>query len=230
VVTKRVVGAVAAIAWLTAASMVMAQAPVKVVVGGIGAPEDRPWEVVVGGVAVAPLSDSADRFAIGGGGDVGVMWNFTRQMAVRADFVYAAVTSRAEWTSKATIPATVSSRMLFGTADFVFKAPQGRARIYVLGGVGLYRRSVNVQSASAGQASLCDPWWLVCEPNSVGVGQVTGARSTTDVGVNIGAGVTIGWAFIEGRYHFMWGPTFTTATGETMATGKYFPVTVGVRF
>jgi hypothetical protein len=222
---------VAAGVCLAAASAALAQGTAsQVVIGGVSTPEDNRWEVVVGGVAIAPLSDSADRFALGGGGDVGAMWNFGRQMAIRVDLAAAAVSPKDEWTVKAAIPATVSANMQFGTVDFVFKAPQGPARIYVLGGAGLYRRAVSLSSTSVGHDSLCDPWWLVCETGTVPVSQITGSRSTTDFGVNVGAGVAIGRYFIEARYHFMWGPHFATTAGDVMATGKYFPVTVGARF
>jgi hypothetical protein len=77
---------------------------------------------------------------------------------------------------------------------------------------------------------VCDPWWLVCYPQPVPVERVLGSRSTTDVGMNVGAGLTAGMFFAEIRYHFMGGPEFTTSNGSRTANGKFLPLTVGVTF
>jgi hypothetical protein len=100
----------------------------------------------------------------------------------------------------------------------------------MLAGVGLYRRSVALTTSGAGFVTVCDPWWFVCDPQPAPVERVVGSRSTTDFGVNVGAGLTAGMFFAEIRYHYMWGPTFTTPSGSQKATGKFLPLTVGVNF
>jgi hypothetical protein len=112
----------------------------------------------------------------------------------------------------------------------MFQAPPGPVRLYMLAGVGLYRRSVTLTTSGTGLVTVCDPWWFVCDLQPVPAERVVGSRSTTDVGVNVGAGVTVRMLFAEIRYHYIWGPTFSTPSGTQKATGKFLPLTVGVNF
>ncbi len=179
----------------------------------------------VGGVVMAPLSDTADRFGIGYGFNAGLTWNVLGPFGLRVDYVWSGIEPK---TDQLPVvggrPLDVSSSIQFGTADIVFQSQPAPVRLYVLAGGGIYRRQVSV-SVPAGE-SVCDPWLLVCGP----VTGVNATRSTTDVGVNVGFGLTFSRVFVEGRYHFMWGPDYDTADGTITATGKFFPLTVGVRF
>jgi hypothetical protein len=73
------------------------------------------------------------------------------------------------------------------------------------------------------------------------VNRVVGSRSTTDIGFNLGGGVTLGNFFVEARYHFARGPEFdvpggiptprgVTTAGRFRANGHYLPITAGFRF
>jgi len=64
----------------------------------------------------------------------------------------------------------------------------------------------------------------------VAASSVAGTNSSTDVGVNVGAGFTAGKFFAEVRYHYMTGPSYSTPSGTQKATGKFFPLIVGARF
>ena len=56
-------------------------------------------------------------------------------------------------------------------------------------------------------------------------------RSSTDLGVNVGAGFTYKLLFVEARYHYVFGPEFTRADGTTAkANSQFFPLTIGLRF
>jgi hypothetical protein len=185
----------------------------------------KPIDIHVGGVVMAPLSDTADRFGVGYGFNAGLTWNVLGPFGLRADYVWSSIEPKTdELPVVGGRPLDVSGSIQFGTADVVFQAPPGRVRLYVLAGGGLYRRQVSV-SVPAGE-SICDPWLLVCGP----VTGTNATRSTTDFGVNVGFGLTFSRVFVEGRYHFMWGPDYDTAAGTLTATGKFFPLTVGVRF
>ena len=192
--------------------------------------QNGPIAVTVGAVAVGPLSGSARQFTPGLGVDFGVTWNLGEQIGLRFDYVTATLGAQDTPQFPASVPVRVEPRMQFGTANIVFRAPAEKVRIYVTGGVGAYHRSVSLNVATSGPISICNPWWFVCFPGPVIAGQVSATRSTTDLGVNVGAGLATGRFFAEMRYHYVWGPTFTTAAGPVRATGKFLPLIVGVRF
>jgi len=192
------------------------------VAGGVSAQE----RAIQGSAALtmtAPLSGTADYFTPGFGGTAGVLWNLGEQYGVRADATWSTLTPKHS-------PFDVSGRVQFATADFFFQAPPGRARIYVLGGVGVYRRSATVAGAGPANTPVCVPWWFVCQSGTGVASAAAGTRSTTNVGVNVGFGVSSGRFFGELRFHYADGPTFATPTGDVPATGKFLPLTVGARF
>lgn len=193
--------------------------------------QDGPVTVFVGASAIGPLSGTADRFSIGFGVDVGASYSINEQMSIRADWVFGQFGQSGEW-PEPPLPVDFDTtlRAQFATADFVFHGPPGRARLYVMAGVGVYVRRVEVKGSGTGQVDVCDPWWFVCTGGEVGAAQVLGTRSHTSIGVNVGAGVRFSRYFVEGRYHYADGPTFDTPEGRQTATGKFFPVTFGVTF
>jgi hypothetical protein len=71
--------------------------------------------------------------------------------------------------------------------------------------------------------------------------RVVGARSSTDFGVNGGAGVNVRLGrssslFVEARYHYVWGPEADAAgieparSGSTNGNNEFFPLVIGFRF
>ena len=195
------------------------------------AAQEKPLSLTVGGAVVGPLSASADRFSTGAGINIGATWHINNQAGVKVDYVWSTLGVQGDWPVPLTAePIQIKPRIQFITAAFMFQAPPGPVRLYMLAGVGLYRRSVTLATSGTGFVTVCDPWWFVCDPQPVPVERVVGSRSTTDFGVNVGAGLTAGMFFAEIRYHYMWGPTFTTPSGIQKATGKFLPLTVGVNF
>jgi opacity protein-like surface antigen len=197
--------------------------------------------ITVGAIAVGPLSGSARQFTLGLGVDLGVTWNIGEQIGLRFDYVQAALGAKDTPQYPAVIPldsdprgrvapTEVHPRMKFGTASVVFQAPVQKVRIYVTGGVGVYRRSVSLTVSTPGLVSVCNPWWFVCFPGPVTADRVSATRSTTNLGVNVGAGLAISRFFVETRYHYVWGQTFSTAGGPVRASGKFLPIVLGARF
>lgn len=193
--------------------------------------QDGPATIFIGASAIGPLSGTADRFSIGFGVDIGASYNINEQMSIRGDWVFGQFGQSGEW-PEPPLPVVfdTSLRAQFATANFVFHGPPGRARLYVMAGVGVYFRRVDVTGSSTGQVEVCDPWWFVCTGGEVGAAQVLGTRSHTSIGVNVGVGVRFSRYFVEGRYHYAGGPTYDTPSGSQTATGKFFPVTFGVTF
>ena len=193
--------------------------------------QDKPVSITLGGAVVGPLSDSADRFSPGLGATAGAAWNLTEQAVVRFDVLWSRFGAQDDWPKPPLdLQVSVKPRFQFASAAFMFQAPPGRVRAYILAGAGLYRRSVTLTASGGGSASVCDPYWFVCEPGDVSAGRLSGSRSSTDLGVNVGVGVRSGMFFAEIRYHSTWGPEFATPGGRARATGRFLPLTVGVMF
>lgn len=94
--------------------------------------------------------------------------------------------------------------------------PHGPVGIYLIGGAGVYHRTIEFTQPAAGAFTGFDPFF----------GPVTGSESTVKGGANGGAGIEIGFshhikAFAEARYHNM----YTQGRNTT-----YLPVTVGFRW
>lgn len=193
--------------------------------------QDRPASIFIGATAIGPLSGTADRFSIGFGVDAGASFTITEQISIRGDWVFGHLGGAGDWPQPPlSVAFDTKLRTQFATVDVVFAGPPARAQLYVMGGVGVYFRTVDVTGISSERVAVCDPWWFVCSDGEVSSAQVAGSRSHTSFGVNVGAGVRVGRFFVEGRYHYAGGPTFETPVGRQAATGKFFPVTVGVVF
>ena len=179
----------------------------------------------VGGAIVAPLSGTADNFSMGIGIGASATWHISDQLGLQFDYLYSGLGGK-------DAPATFGAklRMQYGTAAFVLQAPPGPVRVYVIAGGGLYHRSVELTSSATGTVSVCNPWWFVCTSQPVPASTAAGSHASTDVGFNVGAGFTAGRFFAEARYHYAFGPSYSTPSGTQKATGKFFPLTVGIRF
>jgi hypothetical protein len=198
---------------------------------GSAAAQDKPFSVMAGGALVAPLSASADRFSAGVGFMVGGTWHFNDHLGLTADYVWSTLGAKEDWQGLvASRPVQITPRIQFSTVSVRFQAPPGPIRLYVLAGAGIYHRTVKLATTGSGDVTVCDPWWFVCTPGPVPVGSVNRTQSSTDPGITVGTGFTAGMFFAEIRYHYMWGPSYTTPAGNQSATGKFLPLTVGLVF
>jgi opacity protein-like surface antigen len=136
-------------------------------------------------------------------------------------------------------PFYADMNMQYGNFNLVVRPPvQGAAHPYFIAGVGVYYRPVKVTTPSVGYVpGYCDPWWYYCVPGGwVPVDAIVGSRSSTDFGMDFGAGVNVKLGdsvavYVEGRYHYIWGPSYKDQSGnDKKATGQFFPITFGLRF
>jgi len=137
-------------------------------------------------------------------------------------------------------PFFADMNMQYGNFNLVFRPQmEGAARPYVVAGVGVYYRPVKVTTPSVGYVpGYCDPWWYYCVPGGwVPVDAIVGERSSTDFGMDFGAGVNVMLGdsaafYMEARYHYIWGPEVKDSTGTSYgkATGQFLPITFGLRF
>jgi opacity protein-like surface antigen len=201
--------------------------------------QDRPVTFNVGAGPIIPTGDVADRFDTGVTVPFGVTFNIGENVGIQGEYSYSWMNGPdATITPIGGDPTLLESNhsMHMGNANVVFKpTTSGPVGGYALGGIGVYRREVELTTPAVGLVTVCDPFWYVCFPTAVPVDQVVGSRSTTDFGINFGGGVTFARRFyVEVRYHYIWGPEFerpeALGGGTVNANGHYVPIIFGVRF
>jgi opacity protein-like surface antigen len=210
------------------------------------AQDERPVQVNIGGSVVMPLSDVKDRFGTGGGFNIGVIIvpPAIPHFAIQAEYSYnhlagedksipISITPGGALTSSALIQS--HHNMQYIDLNGIVRGA-GEVSPYVIGGFGMYYRNVNLTTPDVGYTTWCDPYWYVCYPTAVAIDRVIGERSSWDPGIDLGGGLSFklgdtGRFYVETRWHYMWGPTFTDTAGvEHKANGQYLPVTFGFRF
>jgi opacity protein-like surface antigen len=128
--------------------------------------------------------------------------------------------------------------MQYGDFDVVFRPmPEKKASVYFMAGMGVYYRPVKVTTPALGYVpGYCDPFWYYCSPGGyVPVDKIVGSRSSTDFGYNIGGGVNFrlgesASAYVEMRYHYIWGPKYEVSGTSYDSNSAFFPLTFGIRF
>jgi opacity protein-like surface antigen len=134
-----------------------------------------------------------------------------------------------------------SMNMQWGAFNLVVgpKAEAGKARPYLVVGPGVYYRKVEATTPGVGYIPpYCSPWWYWCYPGGlVPVDKILGSASMTNLGINVGGGVSFpvgdsASIYFEARYHYIWGSELTDSSGKSYgkATGQFFPITAGIRF
>lgn len=231
---------------------------VLLVVIGTAAPalaqDDKPVDVNIGFGATFPTSGFKDSFDTGWNGTIGATFNINQHLGVQGEYTYARMNGPEKTILVSPSPGGITSNQLIesnqqmhiGAVNLVYKSHGRDSAVggYVLGGLGLYHRMIQLTSPAVGFTTFCDPYWYVCYPAAVSVDNILGDRSSNDFGVDFGGGVTFGREakfYVEMRYHYVWGPTITppnsnlpaggtTCSGGCSSNAAYFPVTFGVRF
>jgi hypothetical protein len=201
--------------------------------------QDKPVTFNVGVGVILPQGDVGDRFDAGVNVPIGVTFNISETVGIQGEYSYSWMggpdgTVTPIGGSPTLLESNHSIHM--GSANVKF-SPQTSGAVggYLLGGLGIYHRSVELTTPAVGLVTVCDPWWYVCYPVAVEVDQVVGSRSTNDFGVNFGGAVTFARRFyVEARFHYVWGPEFERPEifggGRVKANGYYFPINFGVLF
>ncbi|HVH29645.1 MAG TPA: outer membrane beta-barrel protein [Vicinamibacterales bacterium] len=216
--------------------------------------QDRPAGVNFGGGWTFPVSGLNDAFDIGWNAGIGGTFNISPTVGFQAEYMYHRMGGPDRpilIASNPDLPATTSGiiesnhQIHSGTFNLVYQTPRGGSAVggYVLGGVGIYHRLVQLTTPSVGYTTICDPYWYVCYPTLVSVDRIIGDRSSNDFGINIGGGVTFGTDgqfYVEMRYHYVWGPKVETQVNplngtdvcpnECSTNAQYFPLTLGFRW
>jgi hypothetical protein len=104
--------------------------------------------------------------------------------------------------------------------------PVGPVNLYVIGGGGWYRRTVEFTRPTTQLVTVYDPWWGYFGNAVVPANQILGSVTRDAGGVNVGGGVSFAAGhrtriYAESRWHRAYhNPTNTTIV----------PITIGLRF
>jgi opacity protein-like surface antigen len=215
------------------------------------AQDDKPVQFTIGGGYTAVLGAASDRVGSGGNFTLGVLFKPSPVFGIQGEYGWNGMkqkqlslpVSGAPGGSAVPTDFFADANMQYGAANLIFSpAMGGKTAPYFLTGLGVYYRPVSISTPGVGYTTICDPYWYVCYPAAVPVERIVGKRSSTDFGMNIGAGVNFAIKdstsmFVEVRYHYVWGPEIDSAnlpqplTGTTTkANGQFLPITVGFRF
>jgi opacity protein-like surface antigen len=214
--------------------------------------QDRPAGINFGGGWTLPVTGLKDTFDTGWNVVFGGTYNITPTVGFLAEYQYHRMGGPDRVIPIASLPdlpATSSGviesnhQIHSGVFDLVYKTPSAPVGGYVLGGLGIYHRIVQLTTPSVGYTTICDPYWYVCYPTLVEVDRIVGDRSSNDFGINFGGGITFGADgkfYVEVRYHYVWGPE-VQAQGPVVSGGPcqpeacstnagYLPITLGFRW
>jgi len=212
--------------------------------------QERKIQVNIGGGVTFATGQVHDHLGNGGNFDIGIIFNVTPRIGIQAEYAYSPFGKKNVPLPgfpivTDTVPVDAGHHMHQGTFNVIGKLGHEDAKLrpYVLAGLGVYDRIVQLTSPGVGFVTVCDPWWYVCYPAAVPVTNILGERSSTDMGMDFGGGVTfkLGDAaqfYVEARYHYIWGPKASElapnglppGTEDKNANGSYIPITFGFRF
>ena len=119
-----------------------------------------------------------------------------------------------------------NARLHTVTGNLKLNLIPGPVNVYVIGGGGWYRRTIEFTEPTTRVVTIFDPWWGLFRDAVVPADQVLGSVTRNAAGINAGAGVafSIGGRtrlFAESRWH----RAFHNPTNTTI-----IPVTIGLRF
>ena len=181
-----------------------------------------------------PLGGAEDRFNPGAGFLIGIGYDFSKRFSLLAEY------SLTWFDVKSSLlpSADINGNQLLQVGDLallVNLVNNQSGGFYLVGGPGLYHRTIEItQFAGTGVSTFCDPWLLVCYPVAVPVEDVLGSASATDLGVNVGLGgfLRVGpfvKLFLEARYHYIWGDEINTPSGPRDSDAQFLPINFGLR-
>jgi len=217
------------------------------------AQDEKPVQLNIGGGYTGIYGAASDHIGNGGNFTLGVIFNVKSTIGIQGEYGFNGMKKKEirlpvfpffDGGRPVDADFFADGSMHYGDVNVLFHPNvASKAKPYVLAGLGVYYRPVNVTSPGVGYTTICDPYWYVCYPTLVPVDQVVGSRSSTDFGMNFGGGVNYKLTdsssiYFEVRYHYVWGPSIEPTvnpltgqqTGKLSANGQFLPVTVGFRF
>jgi hypothetical protein len=212
-----------------------------VVMSSPAAASDKPYYFSIGGGVTTPVGGAGESLGSGGQVTLGGGFRVRPRVTVFGEYNFSSLGTKSLNVPQ---PLIVNPQTFDGNGWFQYGGggvtftpwESGKSSLYVLGGIGVYYRSVYVTTPATGLVTVCRPDWFICFPTPVKVDEIVASRHTTDPGVSVGGGFTyrlstLASFFVEARYHYVWGPDVKTASGGTQkADAQFFPITFGFRF
>lgn len=196
---------------------------------------DRTWSLGAGGGASLPSSDLGDRFDTGWNFQADLTYHATPTLGIQLGYGHHEFGAKADLFDLTALEGT--QKIDHASLGLVLSTPRDRSvGAYLVAGGGLYFREVEVTRLEGSlTVPFCDPWLGACFTDTVAIESIVGQRSSTDLGLHVGAGLTLRAGddltlFVEARYHQVWGDEFQTPSGPRRANARFVPITVGLRF
>lgn len=172
-----------------------------------------------------PLGNLNKHVGIGYTVTVGGGYNYSKRLALVAEYIYDQPSVNDEVLKALTVP--VGKTKVWGvTGNAILRMNRpGKVDFYGIVGAGLYQRKVKFPLATTQAITIPDDWWGH-GGTTIPKGTVLGGRSSTAFGFNFGGGMTFGVykgfkGYVEARYHH----AFTNVHDTQM-----LPITVGLRW
>lgn len=182
----------------------------------------------IGGGPTVPAKYSSRRFDTGYNLTAGLGIHPVRAFGIMAEFGFNNMGITRSALDRVGVPGG-SGRIYSVTLNpMVHLNPRGRFDVYLTGGGGYYRRTIEFTEPSSAIATGFDPFYGIFFPVEVPTTNVLGSYSQNKAGINGGAGIAIrlgqdsrSTIFAESRYHYI----YTTPVRTAM-----IPVTFGFRW
>ncbi|MEP7365753.1 MAG: outer membrane beta-barrel protein [Acidobacteriota bacterium] len=186
------------------------------------------FSFAVGGGPTVPGKHSGRNFNTGFNATAGVGYHPVRAFGVMAEFGFNNMNITGSALQRIGVP-DGSGRIYSATLNpMVHLNPRGRFDVYLIGGGGYYRRTIEFTQPSSAIATGFDPFYGIFFPVEIPTTTVLGSYTQNKGGVNGGAGIAIRFGedtrssfFAESRYHYIW----TSPVRTSM-----IPVTFGFRW
>lgn len=185
------------------------------------------WNFNIGAGPAFGLGDTSDRlntgFNISAGGGI----NFTQRFGLTLDYTYNDFGLSDRALAEAGAPNGFAHVWGF-SADPVYRfAPTKKVGAYVLGGYGVFRRTVGLTRPGLVPAVVCDPWTFFCYSGATVADVIYRSNSTTKGGWNIGGGLT--FRLGEGRTNLYVEARYFDVLTSNVST-RFLPLTFGLRW
>lgn len=170
-----------------------------------------------------PMGAAKNHLDAGFASSFDLTWHATPHLRLRTEWGYADSRARIPQNAQG-IGAKISTWSLGENLVYAFN-PDGPVELSLIGGLGAYRVTGQVDRTVVIPGAVYDPWWGMWEVGYAASTAVLASRTTTKLGANLGIGLSYRVSpqvsvTLEARYTRI----------ETQHTLEYVPVTFGVRF
>ena len=179
------------------------------------------------GVGVAnPVHETGSRLDTGVSFTGGAGINFTSRLGLTGELTYNSLGVNHSTLQALEFPNGEMRLWAFTVNPVVRLNRSGRVDCYLIGGGGVYHRTMEFSQPVVATYTAYDPFFGIFYPVAVPANQVLSSYSTTAGGLNIGGGITVKVGrgntklYVESRYHHMFSNPAT----------NILPVTLGVRW